>query len=72
MADSAEAIDANARGQLSLRNPTVKNLQLFDGASSTAAALARLHGREVRTILPRVIIEGDTRRVLLPGEPGYY
>jgi 8-oxo-dGTP pyrophosphatase MutT (NUDIX family) len=66
-----EAIDANARGQLSLRNPTVKNLQLFDGASSTAAALARLDGREVRTILPRVIIEGDTRRVLLPGEPGY-
>ena len=67
-----EAIEANARGELSLRNPTVKNLQLFDGASSTAAALARLDGREVRTILPRVIIEGDKRRVLLPGEPGYY
>jgi 8-oxo-dGTP pyrophosphatase MutT (NUDIX family) len=67
-----EAIDANARGQLSLRNPTVKNLQLFDGASSAAAALAQLDGREVRTILPRVIIEGDQRRVLLPGEPGYY
>ena len=27
-----EALDTNARGQLSLRNPTVKNLQLFDGA----------------------------------------
>ena len=67
-----EAIDANARGQLSLRNPTVKNLQLFEGAPSIAAALERLDGREVRTILPRVISEGDKRRVLLPGEPGYY
>jgi 8-oxo-dGTP pyrophosphatase MutT (NUDIX family) len=67
-----EALDANARGQLSLRNPTVKNLQLFDGAASAAAALSRVDGREVRTILPRVIIEGDKRRVLLPGEPGYY
>jgi hypothetical protein len=50
----------------------VKNLQLFDGASSSAVALARLNGREVRTILPRVIIEGDKRRVILPGEPGYF
>lgn len=67
-----EAIDLNARGQLSLRNPTVKNLELFDGAPTSAAALERLNGREVRTILPRVIIEGDQRRVLLPGEPGYF
>ena len=67
-----EALDTNARGQLSLRNPTVKNLQLFDGAASIPAALDRLNGREVRTILPRVIIEGDTRRVILPGEPGYF
>ncbi len=66
-----EALDANARGELPLRNPTVKNLQLFDGAPSAAAALERLKGREVRTILPRVIIEGDKRLVLLPGDAGY-
>jgi 8-oxo-dGTP pyrophosphatase MutT (NUDIX family) len=67
-----EALDAHDRGELSLRNPTVKNLELFDGAPSTAAALARMQGRRVTTILPRVIIEGDKRRVLLPGEPGYF
>jgi 8-oxo-dGTP pyrophosphatase MutT (NUDIX family) len=67
-----EAIDLNAQGQLSLRNPTVRNLELLDGAATVAAALERLNGREIRTILPRVIIEGDKRRVLLPGEPGYY
>ena len=66
-----EAIDANTRGELPLRNPTVKNLELFDGAPSAATALERLQGREVRTILPRVIIEGGKRRVLMPGEPGY-
>jgi len=67
-----EAIELNARGQLSLRNPTVRNLELLDGAPTAAAALERLKGREIRTILPRVIIEGDKRRVLLPGEPGYF
>jgi len=67
-----EAIDANARGQLSLRNPTIKNLELLDGAPTIAAALDRLNGREIRTILPRVIIEGDKRRILMPGDPGYY
>ena len=66
------AIDLNSRGQLSLRNPTVRNLELLDGAPTAAAALERLNGREIRTILPRIIIEGDRRRVLLPGEPGYF
>jgi len=67
-----EALELNARGLLSLRNPTVKNLELFDGAPTSAAALARLSERDVRPILPRVIIEGEKRRVLLPGEPGYF
>lgn len=66
-----EALDANAGGELSLRNPTVKSLELFDGAPSAAAALERLRDREVRAILPRVIFEGGKRRVLNPGDPGY-
>jgi 8-oxo-dGTP pyrophosphatase MutT (NUDIX family) len=67
-----EAIDAAARGEISLRNPTVKNLMLFEGAPSAAAALARLAGRSVETIRPRVLEEGGRRRVLMPGDPGYY
>jgi 8-oxo-dGTP pyrophosphatase MutT (NUDIX family) len=67
-----EALDAQQRGEISLRNPTVKNLVLFEGAASAADALARLRGREVVTIRPRVIIdEHGTRRVLNPGDPGY-
>jgi 8-oxo-dGTP pyrophosphatase MutT (NUDIX family) len=67
-----EALDAQQRGEISLRNPTIRNLMLFDGAVSAADALARLRGREVVTIRPRVIIdETGTRRVLNPGDPGY-
>jgi 8-oxo-dGTP pyrophosphatase MutT (NUDIX family) len=66
-----EALDANARGDLSLRNPTIKNLELFDGAPSAAAALERLRGREIRPILPRVIFEDGKRRVINPGDEGY-
>jgi hypothetical protein len=28
--------------------------------------------RDVPTIRPRVIMEGDQRRVLMPGDPGYF
>jgi 8-oxo-dGTP pyrophosphatase MutT (NUDIX family) len=65
------ALDASARGELPLRAPTIKNLSLFDGAAAAADALARLRGRPVPTIMPRVIGEGAARRVLLPGDPGY-
>jgi 8-oxo-dGTP pyrophosphatase MutT (NUDIX family) len=67
-----EAFDANARGELPLRPPTMKNLALFDGAKTAAEALARLHDRRVQTIMPRVIGEGATRKVLMPGDPGYF
>jgi 8-oxo-dGTP pyrophosphatase MutT (NUDIX family) len=68
----AEAVDAQRRGEITLRNPTVKNLMLFDGARTTAEALDGVRQREVRTIRPRVIMENGERRVLMPGDPGYF
>jgi 8-oxo-dGTP pyrophosphatase MutT (NUDIX family) len=67
-----EAVAAQRRGEITLRNPTVKNLLLFDGALSTAQALDRVRDREVRTIRPRIVMEGDQRKVLMPGDPGYF
>lgn len=67
-----EAFEASARGELPLRAPTMKNLALFDGARTAAEALARLRGRRVQTIRPRVIGEGASRTVLMPGDPGYF
>ena len=67
-----EALDAHRRGELSLRNPTVRNLMLIDGCTSTAAVLARLRAREVTTVRPKVVFDADgTRRVFNPGDPGY-
>ena len=65
------AITAFKRGEISLRNPTVQNLKLCDG-SSVREVLDALDAREVPTIRPRVIMDGDKRRVLMPGDPGYY
>ena len=67
-----EALAAQKRGEISLRNPTVKNLLLFDAARDTAHALERLGDRVVTTIRPRILIEGDQRRVLMPGDPEYF
>jgi 8-oxo-dGTP pyrophosphatase MutT (NUDIX family) len=68
----AEALDAHKRGEISLRNPTVRNLMLFTDATSTAAALAHLRGRTVTTIAPRVIVGPDgARRILMPGDTEY-
>jgi 8-oxo-dGTP pyrophosphatase MutT (NUDIX family) len=68
-----EAFEAQRRGEISLRRPTVANLKLFDGARSVADAIARLAGRPVPTIRPRVITDPDGKqRALLPGDPGWY
>jgi 8-oxo-dGTP pyrophosphatase MutT (NUDIX family) len=67
----SDALDAHARGELSLRNPTVRNLMLLEGQSAVAA-LDRLRGREVKTIRPKVVFdEHGKRRVFNPGDPGY-
>jgi len=67
-----EALAAGQSGRLQLRNPTVKNLELLDGAATAAEALGRLRGRRVETIRPRVIGEGESRKILMPGDPGYF
>jgi 8-oxo-dGTP pyrophosphatase MutT (NUDIX family) len=69
---AAEALDAQKRGEISLRNPTVRNLMLFADATSGADALQRLRGRTITTIAPRVVFGPDgTRRILMPGDPEY-
>jgi len=68
----AEALRANERGEISLRGPTIANLRILAAASSMEAALGSLAGRHVTPIRPRVLMEGGKRRVLLPGDPGYF
>jgi 8-oxo-dGTP pyrophosphatase MutT (NUDIX family) len=68
-----EAFDAQSRGEISLRRPTVANLKIFEAATSAGGALDALQGREIPTIRPRVITGADGQpRALLPGDPGWY
>jgi 8-oxo-dGTP pyrophosphatase MutT (NUDIX family) len=54
----ADALAARARGEISLRLPTMKNLALFEGAATVADALGRLRDRPVPTIRPRLPVGG--------------
>ncbi|MBI1737613.1 MAG: hypothetical protein HYR51_20770 [Candidatus Rokubacteria bacterium] len=67
-----EALAAAKRGEISLRNPTVKNVQLFGGAPTAADALRRVTGRDITPIRPRVLMENGVRRILMPGDEGYF
>jgi 8-oxo-dGTP pyrophosphatase MutT (NUDIX family) len=66
------ALAAQRRGEMSLRLPTVKNLELLAGAPTVAALVRDLGSRDVPAIRPRVVQEGGAPRVLLPGDPGYF
>jgi 8-oxo-dGTP pyrophosphatase MutT (NUDIX family) len=51
--------------------PTIKTLEALAGFGSADELLAWADGREVEPIEPKVVIEGEVARVVLPGEPGY-
>lgn len=51
--------------------PTIKTLEALGRFGSADDLLAWAEGREVVAIEPRVVVEGEVARVVLPGEPGY-
>jgi len=65
------ALEARARGELFLVFPTIKHLEQLSAFDSADALLAHARGREVHPVQPRVITQGETARIVLPGEPGY-
>ena len=65
------ALDAHRREERPLVFPTIKHLEQLSGFGSAEELLAYATGREVLPVEPRVLIEGEVARVLLPGEPGY-
>lgn len=67
----ADAVDAYGRDALALVLPTLTHLQELSAWRTVDALLAHAREREITPILPRVVVEGDARRILLPGEPGY-
>jgi 8-oxo-dGTP pyrophosphatase MutT (NUDIX family) len=66
-----DALEAFRREELTLVFPTVKHLEQLAEFASVAEALETARRREVVPVQPRVVVEGDSARVVLPGEPGY-
>lgn len=67
----AAALEAHGDGQILLVFPTIKHLEQLAAFSCADDLLEYARGREVRPIQPRVVVEGEVARVLLPDEPGY-
>jgi hypothetical protein len=67
----AAALEAGRRGELLLVFPTIKHLEQLSGFRSADELLEHARGREVLPVEPRVVLSGETARIVLPGEPGY-
>jgi len=66
-----DALQAYGRGELELVFPTIKHLEQLALFGTADELLEYARGRQVEPIEPRVIMGGETARVVLPGEPGY-
>jgi 8-oxo-dGTP pyrophosphatase MutT (NUDIX family) len=69
--EPAAALEAAGRGEILLVFPTIKHLEQLARFASADAAIEHARGSEVRPVQPRVLLSGETARVILPGEPGY-
>jgi 8-oxo-dGTP pyrophosphatase MutT (NUDIX family) len=67
----AGALAAHRAGEIVLVFPTIKHLEQLSGFATAAELLEYARGRTVQAVQPRVVVEGEVARVLLPGEPGY-
>jgi len=65
------ALDAWRADELMLVFPTIKHLEQISVFDSADALLAHAANLDVQPVEPRIEIEGEIARVLLPGEPGY-
>ena len=65
------ALEARQLGELFLVFPTIKHLEQLSGFRTADELLAHARGREIHPVQPRVFLQGETARIVLPGEPGY-
>jgi 8-oxo-dGTP pyrophosphatase MutT (NUDIX family) len=62
------ALDSHHAGKLALVFPTIKHLESLVGFANAEEALEVARRREVKPVEPRVVGEGENRRIVLPDE----
>ncbi len=65
------ALEAYRAGEIALVFPTIKHLEQLSDFSSVESLMQYARGREVQPVQPKVLLEGEVARIVLPGEPGY-
>lgn len=65
------ALQAARDGEILLVFPTIKNLEQLARFGSADELLNYARSSTIAAVEPRVIGEGETARLVLPGEPGY-
>jgi 8-oxo-dGTP pyrophosphatase MutT (NUDIX family) len=65
------ALAAHNAGEILLVFPTIKHLEQLRPFATADELLDYATGREVLPVQPRVVLSGETARVLLPGDEGY-
>jgi 8-oxo-dGTP pyrophosphatase MutT (NUDIX family) len=65
------ALQAHARQEIELVFPTIKHLEQLSEFANVSDLLRHASGLQVRAVQPRVLIEEEGVRVVMPGEPGY-
>src|SRR5436305_1258444 len=65
------ALDEGAAERLQLVFPTIKHLEQLALFPSVAATIEAAHARDVTPVQPRVVVDGESPTVVLPGEPGF-
>jgi 8-oxo-dGTP pyrophosphatase MutT (NUDIX family) len=69
--EPANALEAQAAGELVLAFPTIKQLEALLPFRTSDEAIAAHRDARVEPILPKVIGTAEDNRVVLPGDPDY-
>lgn len=67
----AAALGAARAGEILLVFPTIKHLEQLSLFASLGELLEHARRQTVAPVTPRVLGNGETARIVLPGEPGY-
>lgn len=65
------ALAASRAGEIMLVFPTIKQLEQLATFGSAVELLRHARASTVAAVEPRVVGQGETARIALPGEPGY-
>jgi 8-oxo-dGTP pyrophosphatase MutT (NUDIX family) len=66
-----DALQRQAEQQIAMLPPTAFTLAELAEFGSVAEVMVAAQARDVRRMLPKVIVTGNDVRLLLPGDPGY-